>query len=51
MSDDELQQYLQHPGSRPHKRGMSPYVFVPWEGVQTSILNRGVQDMDFFCPG
>lgn len=51
VSDNELQQYLQQPGSRPHKRGMSPYVFVPWEGVQTSVLNKGVQDMDFFCPG
>lgn len=36
---------------RSHKRGMSPYVFVPWEQVTGSILNKSVDEMDVWIPG
>lgn len=34
-----------------YKRGLSPCVFVPWEGVASSPLNLAVKDMDFWMPG
>ncbi|KAJ4950976.1 hypothetical protein NE237_027808 [Protea cynaroides] len=34
-----------------HKRGMSPFVFVPFEEVETSVLNLPVEKMDYFVPG
>ena len=34
-----------------YSRGMAPYVFVPWEQVNTSILNLPVSEMDVFIAG
>jgi len=34
-----------------HKRGMAPYVFVPWHDVTTSQLNLPVEQMDMYIPG
>jgi len=34
-----------------HKRGMAPYVFVPWHDVATSQLNLPVEQMDMCIPG
>ncbi|KAK7351110.1 hypothetical protein VNO77_10299 [Canavalia gladiata] len=34
-----------------HKRGMTPFVFVPFEEVDTSDLNLPVEKMDYFVPG
>lgn len=34
-----------------YRRGLNPCVFVPWEGVATSVLNLPVKDMDFWMPG
>lgn len=34
-----------------HKRGLSPFVFVPFEEVETSVLNLPVEEMDYFVPG
>ena len=34
-----------------HKRGMAPYVFVPWDRVATSVLNLPVEQMDVYIPG
>ena len=36
---------------RQYKRGLSPYVFVPWEHIQDSPLNLPVAKMDFYVPG
>lgn len=37
--------------TRSHVRGMSTYVFVPWEQVATSLLNKSVDEMDVWIPG
>ncbi|CAL8997121.1 unnamed protein product [Prunus brigantina] len=34
-----------------HKRGLTPFVFVPFEEVETSFLNLPVEKMDYFVPG
>ncbi|XP_042479907.1 F-box protein 7 isoform X1 [Macadamia integrifolia] len=34
-----------------HKRGMTPFVFVPFEEVEASVLNLPVDKMDYFVPG
>lgn len=34
-----------------HKRGLSPFVFVPFEEVETSVLNLPVERMDYFVAG
>lgn len=34
-----------------HKRGLTPFVFVPFEEVETSVLNLPVERMDYFVPG
>ncbi|XP_061361876.1 F-box protein 7 [Gastrolobium bilobum] len=34
-----------------HKRGMTAFVFVPFEEVETSVLNLPVEKMDYFVPG
>eukprot|EP00850_Spirogloea_muscicola_P017173 SM000145S00790 [mRNA] locus=s145:38717:41309:- [translate_table: standard] len=34
-----------------HRRGLAPFVFVPWEEVDTSDLNLPVDKMDFYVPG
>ncbi|CAM8979068.1 unnamed protein product [Rhodiola kirilowii] len=34
-----------------HKRGLTPFVFVPFEEVETSVLNLPVDKMDYFVPG
>ncbi|GFP89807.1 F-box protein 7 [Phtheirospermum japonicum] len=34
-----------------HKRGLTPCVFVPFEEVETSVLNLPVDEMDYFVPG
>lgn len=36
---------------REHSKGKCPCVFVPWEQVQTSVLNLPVKEMDFYMPG
>jgi F-box protein 9 len=36
---------------RQHRRGMSPYVFVPFEQVATHVINLPVSEMDVFLPG
>lgn len=39
-------------GSRKdHRRGLAPCAFVPWESVQTSVLNLPIQQMDVYIPG
>ncbi|XP_074557419.1 LOW QUALITY PROTEIN: F-box protein 7 [Curcuma longa] len=34
-----------------HRRGLTPFVFVPFEEVDTSVLNLPVDKMDYFVPG
>ncbi|XP_022768175.1 F-box protein 7 isoform X3 [Durio zibethinus] len=34
-----------------HKRGLTPFVFVPFEEVETSVLNLPVEKMDYYVPG
>ncbi|KAJ7539782.1 hypothetical protein O6H91_11G108600 [Diphasiastrum complanatum] len=34
-----------------HGRGLAPFVFVPWEEVETSVLNLPVETMDYYVPG
>ena len=34
-----------------HRRGLAPFVFVPWEQVLASPLNLPVSKMDVFLPG
>ncbi|PIN16172.1 F-box protein FBX9 [Handroanthus impetiginosus] len=34
-----------------HKRGLTPFVFVPFDEVETSVLNLPVDKMDYFVPG
>lgn len=34
-----------------HKRGLTPFVFVPFQEVETSVLNLPVEKMDYFVPG
>ncbi|KAJ3700390.1 hypothetical protein LUZ61_004095 [Rhynchospora tenuis] len=34
-----------------HNRGMTPFVFVPFEEAETSVLNLPVEKMDYFVPG
>ena len=38
------------PGVRSHRRGMSPYVFVPLHRVDDHELNLPVSKMDFYIP-
>ncbi|XP_010534698.1 PREDICTED: F-box protein 7 [Tarenaya hassleriana] len=34
-----------------HKRGLTPFVFVPFDEVEKSVLNLPVEKMDYFVPG
>jgi F-box protein 9 len=34
-----------------HRRGLAPFVFVPWEQVLTTPLNLPASKMDVFLPG
>ncbi|KAL2513159.1 F-box protein 7 [Abeliophyllum distichum] len=34
-----------------HKKGLTPFVFVPFDEVETSVLNLPVDKMDYFVPG
>eukprot|EP00250_Pteridium_aquilinum_P014643 c22113_g1_i1 orf=231-1166(+) len=34
-----------------HRRGLAPFVFVPFHEVETSDLNLPVEKMDYFVPG
>lgn len=34
-----------------HKRGLAPFVFVPWDRVHDSPLNLPIKEMDFYVPG
>ncbi|KAK4429648.1 F-box protein 7 [Sesamum alatum] len=34
-----------------HKRGLTPFVFVPFDEVETSVLNLPVDKMDYFVTG
>jgi F-box protein 9 len=36
---------------RRYSRGLAPYVFIPWEAVQTHVLNLPVDQMDVWIPG
>ncbi len=38
------------PGVRSHRRGMSPYVFVPTHRIEDHELNLPVSAMDFYIP-
>ena len=51
--DDEDEDISQQSGVQAlnHKRGMAPYVFVPWHDVATSPLNLPVEQMDVYIPG
>ena len=49
--DEDLQHFLQQPGTRAHKRGTSPFVFVQWDHIANSDLNLPVGKMDFYVPG
>ncbi len=49
--EEDLQQFLQQPGTRSHKRGTSPFVFVQWDHIVGSNLNLPVGKMDFYVPG
>uniref|UniRef100_A0A2P2IKQ0 F-box protein n=1 Tax=Rhizophora mucronata TaxID=61149 RepID=A0A2P2IKQ0_RHIMU len=44
LQEDEI-------SSTSHKRGLAPFTFVPFEEVETSILNLPVEKMDYYCPG
>lgn len=33
---------------RDHRRGLAPFIFVPWESVASSPLNLPVTEMDYF---
>uniref|UniRef100_A0A2K2BFE4 F-box protein n=1 Tax=Populus trichocarpa TaxID=3694 RepID=A0A2K2BFE4_POPTR len=34
-----------------HQRGLAPFAFVPFEEVETSVLNLPVEKMDYYLPG
>ncbi|CAN1268865.1 F-box protein 7 [Linum perenne] len=34
-----------------HRRGLAPFVFVPFEEVDTHVLNLPVEKMDYYVPG
>ncbi|KAG6784156.1 hypothetical protein POTOM_009841 [Populus tomentosa] len=34
-----------------HQRGLVPFAFVPFEEVETSVLNLPVEKMDYYVPG
>jgi F-box protein 9 len=34
-----------------HTRGLTPFVFVPFDEAETSVLNLPVESMDYFVPG
>lgn len=36
---------------RVYSRGLAPYVFVPWEAVNSHVLNLPVSEMDVFIAG
>ncbi|CAD7699765.1 unnamed protein product [Ostreobium quekettii] len=36
---------------REHKRGMSSFVFIPWESVESSPFNAAADSVDFFLCG
>ena len=38
-------------GQTYNKRGMAPYVFVPWHAIASTPLNLPVSQMDFYVPG
>lgn len=42
---------LEAAAHRSHRRGLSPFVFVPWDQVASSPLNLPVSQMDVFIPG
>lgn len=35
----------------PYSKGLNTYVFVPWHRVNSSELNLGIDQMDYFCTG
>lgn len=34
-----------------HKKGLTPFVFVPFDEVETTVLNLPVDKMDYYVPG
>ena len=36
---------------REHRRGLAPFVFVPWEQALTHVLNSPTSKMDVYLPG
>ena len=34
-----------------HTRGLTTYVFIPWEGVREHVLNLPAEELDYFFPG
>ena len=52
MEDDENDILLQDGvEALTHKRGMAPYVFVPWDAVASSPLNLPLEQMDVYIAG
>eukprot|EP00192_Tetraselmis_astigmatica_P013302 CAMPEP_0117654922 /NCGR_PEP_ID=MMETSP0804-20121206/4005_1 /TAXON_ID=1074897 /ORGANISM="Tetraselmis astigmatica, Strain CCMP880" /LENGTH=335 /DNA_ID=CAMNT_0005461241 /DNA_START=138 /DNA_END=1145 /DNA_ORIENTATION=+ len=45
-SDDE-----NIPNRNVHNRGLNTYVFVPWEWMNSTVLNLSLEEMDYFVPG
>ncbi|KAK9817830.1 hypothetical protein WJX72_002832 [[Myrmecia] bisecta] len=48
---DDYEDFQDPTRLRTHRRGLSPYVFVSWEHVNTSNLNLPVDKMDFYVAG
>lgn len=49
--DDDTAVHQEGVESLSHKRGMAPYVFVPWDAVATSVLNLPIEQMDMYIAG
>jgi hypothetical protein len=48
---DAQEEEVEGAQQRSHRRGLSPFVFVPWDQVNSSPLNLPVSQMDYFVPG
>jgi F-box protein 9 len=36
---------------RTYSRGLTPYVFIPWDQLDSTELNLSTDEMDFYVPG
>ncbi|EPS67394.1 hypothetical protein M569_07385, partial [Genlisea aurea] len=51
---EDWEEYETHDPDVPaisHKRGLTPFVFVPFDEADSSELNLPVEEMDYFVPG